>query len=281
MIAYVDGRWVEEQDAVVPITDRGFLSADAVFETARLFDGGYFRLERHLDRLEQSAAILRMPLPARADVRAIAFELAHRNRLRDGSFRITVTRGSGGAPLVVAVLSVIADAAVERARRGWTLVTARTRTPPADVVPPTLKSTGRTYSLLARQEAADAGADDVLMLTVHGAIAEGPSWNVFWRRNETLFTPALATGILDGVTRSETVALARDLGLHTEEGVYPRSALDGADEILATMSSLGPVTIRALDGHPLPEPTIGPRLRDAYWRLVAASVERPPGTEPA
>lgn len=153
--------------------------------------------------------------------------------------------------------------------------------PPADVVPPALKATGRPWSLLARREAAHAGADDALLLTTNGAVAEGPAWNVFWRRGQTLCTPALETGILDGVTRTEVLALAGALGLDTEEAIYGRDALDLADEILATMTSVGPVSITALDGRRLPEPVFGPRLRAAYWQLVAASVERPAGTERA
>lgn len=266
---------------MVPIHDRGFLAGDAVFETARLFDGGYFRLERHLDRLEQSAAIMRIALPARAALRAIAFELARRNRLDDGAFRITITRGSSAGPLVVATLAPVAPAWAERARRGWTLVTARTRTPPAAILPPALKAVGRTWALLARHEAADAGVDDVLLLTTSGAVAEGPAWNVFWRRGTVLYTPALETGILDGVTRSEVLDLAVDLGLRTEEGIFGRDALDHADEVIATMTSVGPVSVRALDGRSLPEPTFGPRLQAAYWQHVAVSVERPAGTEPA
>jgi branched-subunit amino acid aminotransferase/4-amino-4-deoxychorismate lyase len=281
VIVYLDGRWIEERDAAVPVRDPGFISADAVFETARLFDGGYFRFERHLDRLEQSAAMLGIPLPPRALLRSIAFELAERNALRDGAFRITITRGGTTGPLVLATLVPIAAEWTERARRGWRLITARTRTPPPYVVPPALKATGRPWSLLARREAAEAGVDDALILTTHGAVAEGPAWNVFWRRANTLCTPALETGILDGVTRSEVLAIATALGLDTEEGIYGRDVLDFADEILATMTSVGPVNITELDGRQLAEPAFGPRLRAAYWQLVATSVERPAGTERA
>jgi branched-subunit amino acid aminotransferase/4-amino-4-deoxychorismate lyase len=281
MIAWVNGRYVEDSAAVVPITDRGFLFADAVFETARLCDGGYFRLQRHLERLEQSAALLRIPLPPRAQLAGIAFELAQRNDLRDGALRLTATRGSAGAgdgAFIVATVTAMSRDWAERAARGWTLITARTRTPPAESVPPALKTPGRPYALLARHEAADAGVDDVLLLTAAGLVAEGPTWNVFWRRGDTLFTPALAAGVLAGITRAEILQLAPGLGLRTEEGFYHRAALDQADEIIATMSSLGVVPIRSLDDRRLAPPTAAPRLQAAYWERVAAAVERPEGT---
>ena len=284
MIAFVDGSFVEQASAVVPIADRGFLYADAVFETARLCEGGYFRLQRHLDRLEQSAATLRIPLPARSEIADIAFELAHRNQLRDGSFRITVTRGSGapGAdPFVAATLAPMPADWWDRAARGWRLITARTSTAPPSTVPPALKATGRTWSLLARHEAADAGVDDVVLLNPDGVVAEGPTWNVFWRRSDTLFTPALEVGVLAGVTRTEVIQLADEMGLQVEEGAYVPGELARAEEIFATMTSLGVVPARELDGRVLPEPTAAARLQAAYWQRVAATVERPVGTNRA
>lgn len=277
MIAFVDGRYIEESAAAVPISNRGFLFADAVFETARLHAGGYFRLARHLDRLEHSAATLRIPLSPRSAIADIAFQLAARNALQDGSLRITVTRGADADAFVVATLTPMADDWIARAARGWRLVTARTRTPPAATIPAALKATGRTYALLARQDAADAGVDDVLLLTPDGWVAEGPAWNVFWRRGDTLFTPALDVGVLEGVTRSEILDLAAHAGLHIRETSSQRSELDDAEEMFATMTSLGVVPIRALDGRELPETRTAERLQAEYWARVGGEVERPVG----
>ena len=281
VIVVVDGRYVEESAAAVPISNRGFLFAEAVFETARLHDGGYFRLERHLERLEHSAATLRIPLPSRGAIADIAFQLAARNALQNGSFRITVTRGTNTDAFVVATLAPMAEDWLARAARGWRLVTARVRTPPAATVPAALKATGRTYAHLARQDAADAGVDDALLLTTDGFVAEGPAWNVFWRHGDTLFTPALHVGVLEGVTRSEIIELASHAGLRICETSSQRNELDDADEMFATMTSLGVVPIRALDGRDLPETRTAERLQAEYWARVAAAVERPVGTDRA
>src|SRR5690606_25632180 len=112
-----------------------------------------------------------------------------------------------------------------------------TRRPSTASAPAQLKAVGRTYALLARQEAADAGVDDVLLLTDHGHVCEGPTWNVFWRRGDTLCTPALEAGVLAGVTRTTVLELAPDMGLRVREGLFDRSDLDHADEIFATMTS--------------------------------------------
>ena len=110
----------------------------------------------------------------------------------------------------------------------------------------------------------------MLLLTDHGHVCEGPRWNVFWRRGTTLCTPSLDAGVLAGVTRSTILQLAPDLGLRVREGLFDRSELDFADEIFATMTSLGVVPFRELDGRPMPaETATADGLHSAYLKVVA------------
>jgi branched-chain amino acid aminotransferase len=271
LIVYLDGAWIEADAAGIPIHDRGFLYADAVYETARLHRGGYFRLRRHLERLSASAATLRIPVPPADDVVAVAAELARRNQLTEATFRITVTRGAGAGVrgTVLATLTPLAADWESRGARGWDVVTAVVRRPSTVSIPAHLKSPGRPYATLARLEAEDRGADDALLLDDRGHVSEGPTWNVFWRQDRTLFTPSIECGVLPGVTRGAILELAVAAGLQPVEGRYARSDLDEADEIFATMSSLGVVPLRSLDGDALKPPRAAPRLQRLYWELVA------------
>jgi branched-chain amino acid aminotransferase len=277
VIVWLDGRWLDADHATLSIRDRGFLSADGVYETGRLCDGGYFRLPAHLERLERSGAILGIPTPPAAELATIAYELAQRNAITDGSLRIIVTRGTGAGTTVLLTLEPVAPDWRARAARGWTLVTARTRRPPTESVPAQLKTLGRPYALLARREAATAGADDALLLSAAGDVAEGTAWNVFWRKGDRLCTPSLDAGVLDGITRTTLLEIAPAHGLVISEGRWPRSVLDDADELFATMSSLGIVPIRRLDDRSFDSafPVVA-TLADAYWRTVAreAAVDR-------
>jgi branched-chain amino acid aminotransferase len=270
---YLNGAWLAEHSATVPIDDRAFLYADAVYETARLHRGGYFRLDRHLERLAASAATLAIPLPSSRLVTDIAAEIARRNGLQEATLRITVSRGADADTpgTVLVTLKPIAPDWRERAARGWTVITAAARRPSVAAIPAHLKSPGRPYAVLARLEAEAAGADDALLLDDRGHVSEGPTWNVFWRKGRRLFTPSPACGVLEGVTRAAVIGLAADAGLDPQEGRYPRADLDSADEVFATMSSLGIVTVRSLDGQPLRK--AGDRadvLQKSYWQLVAA-----------
>ena len=276
MIAYLNGAWIEEDLAVVPVRDRGFLHADGVFETALLYRGNYFHLDAHLERLAASAALLGVTLPPLPDLARVAREIATRNGLDEGSLRITVTAGSGdraGTQLVT--LSPRDRAWIDKAERGWSIITAATTRPSVDAVPAQLKALGRTYALLARREAQSAGVDDVLLLTDSGMICEGPAWNIFWRTGDAVFTPALELGVLAGITRSVLMDEARRFGYEVHEGAFPRVVLDDADEIFATMTSVGLARFRSLDGRMMPlETPAADRLYERYWAEVAAVCER-------
>jgi branched-chain amino acid aminotransferase len=271
MIVYLNGEWLDEGDATVPITDRGFLFADGVFETALLHHGGYFHLEHHLDRLAASAAFMGIVLPPQRDIAAVVHEIAARNSLEDGSLRITVSAGGrdGSIGTMLVTIAPRDVAWIEKAARGWHLITATTRRPSTAAIPAQLKALGRTYALLARREAKAAHADDALLLTDEGTVCEGPSWNVFWRTGNEFFTPALDIGVLAGITRGILMRHAAELGYSVREGKFPRADLDHADEVMASMTSVGIARIRSLDGRALPADTpAADALFARYWAEV-------------
>ena len=111
-----------------------------------------------------------------------------------------------------------------------------------------------------------------MLLTANREIAEGPTWNFFWRKGRALRTGALEGGILEGVTRRIIMDLAREAGMQVEEGLWPRSELDTADEALATMTSQGVVPIRSIDDRQLPARDCATLLQQRYWERVAAEL---------
>jgi branched-chain amino acid aminotransferase len=276
MIVYCGGGYVAAENATISIDDRGFLFSDAVFETALLYRGGFFRLRQHLERFAESARIMRIAAPAVPHVDAVVREVVRRNGLRDANIRITLSRGVA-APLLVVTARAADPAKLEGARARWNIITAATRRPSVRSIPAQLKAVGRTYALLARHEAHDAGVDDVLLLTDDDHVCEGPTWNVFWRTGSILYTPALDAGVLAGVTRTIILELATQNGLIVREGLFHREKLAEADEIFATMTSAGIVSIRALDGRALPADTpAADTLHAGYRDRLTAEVALDP-----
>lgn len=271
MILFLGDEFVAEEQASVSVDDRGLLFGDGVFETALLCDGGFFRLHEHLQRFAASAAMLRIRHPPIPGIERIARDLVRRNGIADGNLRVTLTRGVH-QPTLIVTLRPPDPAASERAGRGWRIITAGARRPSTAAVPAQLKALGRTWAILARFEARDAGVDDALLLNERDDVCEGPAWNVFWRTGRTLFTPAPAAGVLRGVTRGIILELAEAAGYDVHEGLFPRADLDHADEAFATMTSVGIVSIRALDGRELPDVSAARDLRGLYLARLATDV---------
>ncbi len=270
MIAFLNGDWIDEAVAGVSIMDRGFLHGDGVFETALLHNGAYFHLGAHIDRLAGSASQLGIEIPGADKLTAVAQEIAARNALIAGSLRITLTASAPTAPGTVLVTLAKRDAAwVDKAAQGWNIITASARRPSTAAIPAQLKALGRTYALLARREARLAHADDALLLTDRDEVCEGPAWNVFWRTGSVVYTPALDLGVLAGITRTILIDIARSIGYTVCEGAFPRVDLDRADEIFASMTSVGIARIRMLDGRRLdPDTPAADAMYQMYWREV-------------
>src|SRR5277367_3464415 len=96
MLVFLNGQFVSEADAVVPVNDRGFLLGDGLFETLRVVNGRPFRMAQHLERLSRGAEFLKIKLPFTArDLEKFARQLVEQNKTPEAILRVTLTRGSG------------------------------------------------------------------------------------------------------------------------------------------------------------------------------------------
>lgn len=292
----IDDRLVPAAEACVPVGDRGFLYGDAVYETLRAYSGRPFQLPAHLERLARSAAAIYLRLPwSPAELTERLAHLLAANRIDAGRLRITITRGAGElrarpealgpARLVMTAepLQPLPDAAyaggvpVEIAHRPRNLPGA---------LDPAIKSGNLLNTLLARFEMRDPASYEVIMLNPRGELGEGSLANLFLVDAEGLLhTPALASGILAGITRGLVLRLAREIGLPAREDALPPSALLAASEAFLTASTIEVLPIASVDHRPLPA-AAGPvtrALQARYRECVAQELglrpqsETPPG----
>lgn len=255
MIVFLNGRFIPEAQAVVPISDRGFLYGDGLFETIRVRVGRPLWWTRHMDRFERGASFLKLRPPWASDqIREFAGELIRRNGLPDSILRVTLSRGSGergysprdaNAPTFAVTLH---PAPVPPSARRLVTVSVRI---PANESLANFKTANKLVQVLARAEAEQRGADDALLLNTDGNVAEASASNIFWLENGALYTPPLADGALDGVTRSVVLELARLRNVRTLETRVRPEGLMAADGVFLTNSTSGIVSVAALDGREL------------------------------
>src|SRR4029078_7600098 len=188
-IVYAGGQFRPSGEASVSVFDHGLLYGDGVFEGIRAYNGRVFKLERHIERLFESARaiLLRIPVP-QEDGEALVLETCRRNGIVDGYIRLLVTRGAGDLGLDPSAcprpdIIVIARAGVTLYKRapnhGITAVTSAFRRNAADATSPAIKSLNYLNNVRARIEAADRGADEAILLDRDGHVAEATADNVF------------------------------------------------------------------------------------------------------
>lgn len=277
IVVGINGELVPRAQASVSVFDSVVQGGDAVWEGLRVYDGRVFALDRHLDRLLDSAqALCFAGVPARADIEAaVLATFAANGMYHDAHARLTLTRG----PKVTSGMSP------RNNRSGCTLIVLAEWKPPVwgpaplrlvtsairRNSPATLDSkihhNNLLNNILAKLEADHAGVDDAVMLDVNGFVAETNATNVFAVRRGEVVTPT-ADACLPGITRGIVLELSRAAGHPTTERNVSLVELYTADEVFTTgtMGELAPVA--EIDGRTV-RSAPGPVTTDLHHRFAA------------
>jgi branched-chain amino acid aminotransferase len=273
-LVYVSGALRPPAEAAVSVFDHGLLYGDGVFEGIRAYNGRIFKLERHIERLFDSAKAIRLEIPHTPDeVCEIVVDTCRQNNIHDGYIRLVVTRGPGDLGIdprkcprpeliVIARPQLTIYAA---AGNGIRLITSTFRRNAIDATSPSIKSLNYLNNILARIEANDRGADEALMLDGQGYVAEATVDNFFIVTERALLTPPTATN-LKGVTRETLLAVAAGLGIRTEERPFTLFDVWTAREAFICGTGAEVVPVLSVDGRTIGSGAVG----DVTGRIVAA-----------
>jgi branched-chain amino acid aminotransferase len=265
--------WINDQlvpivDAKVSVLDHGFTVADGIFETLLVANGEVFALDRHLARLAKSAAGLGFSIPDAATItNAVSQVLATNAKVDFGRVRVTITSGSGplgsdrtsAAPTLVVSL---AEQAVWPATTKVLLVpwTRNENSPLAG-----LKTTSYAENVYALDAAKAQGFSEAIFCDTSGRLCEGTGSNIFLVKDDQIFTPSEASGLLRGITRDLVIEWAKDSGFGIIERDVDPTELWDADEVFITSSTrdIHPVSeLASLDsaGNVVDRRTLAPGL---------------------
>ena len=274
MMVFLNGQFMPEAEAFVPVNDRGFMYGDGLFETMRVIRGKPFRFAQHLERMTRGADFLKIKPPfTPKELEKFAAQLAEQNKMPDAILRVTLTRGPGkrgytpdneGRPTVVMTLSAAPppENLVE-----WSLITSSFRIPASDALS-SFKTTSKILNVLARAEAAEKGADEALLINTNGEVAETASGNLFWVYQDNICTVPTGRGVLPGITRAIVLEICQALGLQTNKRVIKPEALRNSQGIFVTQSAFGIVPITAFDGEPVTPSPLVDQISNAYNEML-------------
>ena len=275
MTIFLNGQFVPEAQAVIPVNDRGFMYGDGLFETVRVVNGRPFRLAQHLERMTRGADFLKIKPPfAPKELQQFAEQLIEKNQMPEAILRVTLTRGPGergytpkaeGKPTIVMTLHAAspADNPVQ-----WSLITSSFRVLAADPLS-SFKTLNKLTHVMARAEAAEKGAEEALLINTNGEVAETASGNLFWVYNDTICTTPTGRGVLPGITRAVVLEICQTLGLLTNKRVIKPEALKNSEGIFVTQSAFGIVPAVTFDGEPVAPSPLVDQIFNAYRELLA------------
>jgi D-alanine transaminase len=259
-IAFVNGRYMRGDAAMIHIEDRGYQFSDGVYEVCEVRDGDIIDERRHMARLARSLDELRIAMPMSASALAIVMrECLRRNRVRDGILYLQITRGvarrdhafppAGTKPSLVATARSLDVAANERiAAEGVAVITMNdNRWERVDI-----KSVSLLPNVLAKQAAREQGAREAWFVDRHGYVTEGSSSNAWIVNNEgKVITRPADKGILRGITRTVLIDAITAQGLELEERSFTREEAYSAREAFLTSASQVVLPVVRIDDRPI------------------------------
>jgi D-alanine transaminase len=269
---WLDGELRALAEARISPFDRGFLFADGVYEVIPVHRGRPFRLRQHLERLDRSLAAIRIANPYAADGWAGVLErVAAAAGGAEMLLYLQVTRGAehgrnhlfpaGVPPTVFAFASPYPAPAQRVLEQGLAAVTLEdTRWARCDI-----KSVALLANVLLRQEAADRGADEALLVR-DGLLLEGSSSSLFQCIGGTLFTPPNDHRILPGTSRDAVLELAQGW-LPTQICPLESREIENCDELWIASAGRGVLPVTRVDGRRVGSGRPGPLWAAMHDRL--------------
>ena len=257
-----NGKFIPWNEATIHVASHVVSYGSCLFEGIRCYDTPQgpciFRLKEHTDRLVNSCKIYRMELNFTRDQLAQAMvELVLANGIRHCYIRLVIFRGFGeagvnplGNPIEIYLLAwewgkYLGEEAL---RQGVDVCVSSWQRIAPNTLPAMAKSAANYMnSQLVKMEALTNGYTEGISLDASGHISEGSGENLFLVRDGKIFTPALSSSILPGITRDSVITLAQELGYTVIEQAIAREMLYIADEVFFTGTAAEITPLRSID----------------------------------
>ncbi len=281
ILIWVDGVLKPKNEAVVSVYDSGFMLGDGVWEGIRLYDGKWAFIDEHITRLFEAAKAIDLDIARTPDqvIAAVLETQAANGMTTDAHCRLMVTRGRKVRPFQHPSLSrsgptmvIIMEHSRPKIPRPIRLATVPHMRGLPMTQDPKLNSHSKLNCILACIAAEKAGADEALMLDVHGFVNTTNACNFFIVRKGEVWT---STGdyCMNGITRAKVINLCKSNGIPVFERNFSLVDTYSADEAFLTGTFGAQTPVGVIDGRTIGTGQMGPmtaRLRDLYKALVAA-----------
>ena len=272
-LAYLNGKILPFNEALVPIEDRGYQFGDAVYEFIASYNGKMFCMKEHLDRLQRSMEGLSFPALDKKMIETAVLELFEKAQIARAGIYIQISRGV--APRdhawnediktqVIMTIKTVKEIPSKLREQGIDIITVQDeRWLNCDI-----KTVQILPNAMAKQKAKAQGAFDAIFVSKDGIIREGTSSNFFIIKNGALITHPLTKNILPGITRMVVKDLAKELGIKVEEKFLSKTDIYSADEAFLTGTVTEILGIKTIDGKSIGSGKLGKITQKLYKGLM-------------
>lgn len=275
LLLYYNGQFVERSTVHIDIEDRGYQFGDGIYEVIRVYHGKPFYLKEHLTRFFRSAKELHISLPfTKEEIHHSLLQLVQKNGLDHGNIYIQATRGvaprnhafPSDTKAITLAYTISSARPLEALQQGVQVITAEDiRWLRCDI-----KSLNLLGAVLAKQKAVDANCFEAILIRDQ-VVTEGSSTNVFFVKEEKLYTHPANQHILHGITREIVLELARQLNIPVVFQALPEDDLAEVEECFLTGTTTEVCPVVEIDGKPVGSGKPGPitrKLQQAFEKEI-------------
>lgn len=264
---------ISASDAKISVLSSAALYGSGIFTTVAIYNRKPFQFEKHWQRLSQNAEKMNIRLSGfdETNVFAALTEIIEENRVETGRTRITffdeATSGiwafeSSRRTSLLITTGEMRDVSAE-IRLTLSPFSINSKSPLTGV-----KSCNYAENLMSLEEAKSRGFDEAVRVNERGEIASATMANLFWVDGETIYTPSLETGCLEGTTRSLVIKIAKEFGLEVYTIAAEPDEIYRVDEMFLTSAGIGIASVGNFDGETLRD-EITKKLRSDFFRHIA------------
>lgn len=292
-IFFMDGKFIPEEEAVIPVTTHALHYGTGVFEGIRAYYNEkenalfIFRAKEHFERIKQSAKIMFLDIPYSVEeLVKITSELLQKNfektdlYIRPLSFKSDLAVGNFNLSTLKSglVIYTVAMGRYLNTDKGIRVNVSSWVRNADNAIPPRGKITGGyANTSLAKTDSLLNGFDDGLQMDRNGHIVEGSSANLFMVKNGVIFTPPTSDDILSGITRDTIITLCKEMKLTVIEKSIDRSEIYGADEVFQVGTAAEVTPIAEIDHRVIGDGQVGKvslKLKELFYEITHGKVEK-------
>ena len=274
----INGIITPKEDAKISIFDRGFLFGDSIYEVTYTTERSILFVNEHLDRLYQSANLIQMEIKLnRESIINEVLKTLKASNIDEAYIRIIITRGESEISLdptnteknnLIIIVKPRPQYSKDLYLKGMSLKIVSVLRNDARAINPSAKSGNYLNNIMALKEAKTFGFDDALMMNNDNYLTEGTTFNIWMIKENTLYTPPVESGLLEGITREKVIQVCNENNISFKLKNISETDILSADEVFITSSTRGIMPVFKINDTIYSEKSMIDKLAKLYKELV-------------